>query len=248
MCALTPFQAFCGLRNIDSAIEAAEIFDLPKGLFSPLLTDGGKGWSQVISDLLSEEWNQEIDSLLNRCKGDMDANWVKVAEEIVKISKIHKTDSSIMILPFMNYHELNPGDAMHIEPGVAHIYLQGMAVEVMEPGDNVVRAGLTIKHKDKKEFLSLLNISAEIPQVQSAHGPDHEYTGPVENLTVRRIEDTKIEVNGSSSVDLILTTTGKSKVEHEEETQLKPGEAFLIQGEDLNYTIDTAGSAFLVRG
>ena len=248
VCALTPFKAFCGLRNIDSAIEAAEIFDLPKGLFSPLLTDGGKGWSQVISDLLSEEWNQEIDSLLNRCKGDMDANWVKVAEEIVKISKIHKTDSSIMILPFMNYHELNPGDAMHIEPGVAHIYLQGMAVEVMEPGDNVVRAGLTIKHKDKKEFLSLLNISAEIPQVQSAHGPDHEYTGPVENLTVRRIEDTKIEVNGSRSVDLILTTTGTSKVEHEEETRLNPGEAFLIQGEDLNYTIDTAGSAFLVRG
>jgi len=248
VCALTPFKAFCGLRNIDSAIEAAEIFDLPKGLFSPLLTDGGKGWSQVISDLLSEEWNQEIDSLLNRCKGDMHENWVKVAEEIIKISKIHKTDSSIMVLPFMNYYELNPGDAIHIEPGVAHIYIQGMAVEVMEPGDNVVRAGLTIKHKDKKEFLSLLNISAEISQVQSAHGPDHEYTGPVENLTVRRIEDTKIEVNGSRSVDLILTTTGVSKVEHGEETQLNPGEAFLIQGEDLNYTIDTAGSAFLVRG
>ena len=84
--------------------------------------------------------------------------------------------------------------------------------------------------------------------MQSVHGADHEYTGPVENLTVRRIEDTKIEVNGSSSVDLILTTTGTSKVEHEEETQLKPGEAFLIQGEGLNYTIDTAGSAFLVRG
>jgi mannose-6-phosphate isomerase len=178
----------------------------------------------------------------------MEDNWAKVANEIVKISKIHKTDSSIMILPFMNYHELNPGDAIHIEPGVAHIYIQGMAVEVMEPGDNVVRAGLTIKHKDKKEFLSLLNISAEIPQVQSIHGPDHEYTGPVENLTVRRVEDTKIEVNGSRSVDLILTTTGTSKVEHEEETRLNPGEAFLIQGEDLNYTIDTAGSAFLVRG
>ena len=54
VCALTPFKAFCGLRNIDSAIEAAEIFDLPKGLFSPLLTDGGKGWSQVIYDLLTE--------------------------------------------------------------------------------------------------------------------------------------------------------------------------------------------------
>ena len=137
---------------------------------------------------------------------------------------------------------------MHVEPGVAHIYIQGMAVEVMEPGDNVVRAGLTKKHTDKKEFLSLLDTSAEIPKVQSADETDHEYTGPVDNLTVRRIEDTKIEVNGSSSADLILATTGVTKVEYGEETQLKSGEAFLIQGEDLNYSIDTEGSAFLVKG
>ena len=104
VCALTPFKAFCGLRNIDSAIEAAEIFSLPKGLFSPLLTDGEDGWGEVISDLLSEEWNQEIDNLINCCEDGVDENWRKVAEEIVKISKIHKADSSIMILPFMNYH------------------------------------------------------------------------------------------------------------------------------------------------
>ena len=94
----------------------------------------------------------------------------------------------------------------------------------------------------------LLDTSAEIPKVQSADETDHEYTGPVDNLTVRRIEDTKIEVNGSSSADLILATTGVTKVEYGEETQLKSGEAFLIQGEDLNYSIDTEGSAFLVKG
>ena len=84
--------------------------------------------------------------------------------------------------------------------------------------------------------------------MQSADETDHEYTGPVNNLAVRRIEDTKIEVNGSRSVDLVLATAGVTKVEYGEEAQLKPGEAFLIQGEDLNYIIDTEGSAFLVRG
>ena len=248
VCALTPFKAFCGLRNIDSVTEAAGIFDLPKGLFSPLLTDGEDGWGEVISDLLSKEWEQEIDNLLNCCEDSVDENWKKVAEEIVKISKIHKADSSIMILPFMNYHELDTGDAIHVEPGVAHIYIQGMAVEVMEPGDNVVRAGLTKKHTDKKEFLSLLDTRAETPKVQSADETDHEYTGPVNNLAVRRIEDTKIEVKGSRSADLILATTGVTKVEYGEDAQLKPGEAFLIQGEDSNYAIDIEGSAFLVRG
>ena len=248
VCALTPFKAFCGLRKIDSAIEAAEKFHLPKKLLSPLLTDGEKGWGKVISDLLSGKANQEIESFINRCRDGVDEIWEKVAEEIVKISKIHKTDASILILPFMNYYELNIGEAIHVEPGVAHIYIQGMAVEVMQPGDNVLRAGLTKKHADKNEFLSLLNAGAEIPQVQKADGTDHEYIGPVNNLSVRRIENKKIEVNASRSIDLILATNGVSKVGHGRETQLKPGEAFLIHGEDSNYTIDTTGSVFLVRG
>ena len=248
VCALTPFKAFCGLRKIDSAIEAAEIFDLPKELFSPLLTDKEKGWDKVISDIFSEERSQEIENLVNRCKDNMGGLWGKTAEEIIKISKIYKTDASIMLLPFMNYYELKIGDAMHVEPGVAHIYLQGMALEVMEPGDNVLRAGLTRKHIDKSEFLSLLDTKAKRTEVQRVDETDYEYTGPTDNLAVRRVENTKIEVNGSKSIDLILTTNGVSKVEHEEEIHLKSGEAFLIQGEDSNYTIDVKGSAFLVRG
>ena len=65
---------------------------------------------------------------------------------------------------------------------------------------------------------------------------------------MERAENTKIEVNASRSIDLILATNGISKVGHGSETQLKPGEAFLIHGEDSNYTIDTTGSVFLVRG
>ena len=248
VCALTPFKAFCGLREIDSAIESAEIFDLPKEFFAPLKTDGEKGWGKVIAGLLSGEWNQEIEDLLYRCRSGVDKTREKEAEEIIKIAKIHKIDASIMLLPFMNYHELGIGDAIHVEPGVAHIYIQGMAVEVMEPGDNVLRAGLTKKHTDKSEFISLLDVKAEETQVQNASEEDHEYTGPVDNLTVRRIEDTKIEVNGSKSIDLILATTGVSKVENGEEMQLESGQAFLIHGEDSDYTIETTGSAFLVRG
>ena len=126
VCALTPFKAFCGLREIDSAIESAEIFDLPKEFFAPLKTDGEKGWGKVIAGLFSGEWNQEIEDLLYRCRSGVDETREKEAEEIIKIAKIHKIDASIMLLPFMNYHELGIGDAIHVEPGVAHIYIQGM--------------------------------------------------------------------------------------------------------------------------
>ena len=248
VCAMTPFKAFCGLREAESAIEISEIFDLPKELVSPLRTDGEKGWSEVVTALLSGKWNQEIENLLNRLGVGVDKTREKEAEEIIKIAKMHKIDASIMLLPFMNFHELEIGDAIHVEPGVAHIYIQGMAVEVMEPGDNVLRAGLTKKHTDKSEFISLLDINAEETQIQSASGADHEYKGPVGNLTVRRIEDTKVEINDSRSIDLILATTGVSKIRNGEETQLKPGQAFLIHEQDSNYTIDTAGIAFLVRG
>ena len=147
----------------------------------------------------------------------------------------------------MNYFELNAGDALHVEPGALHVYLEGMAVEVMEPGDNVIRAGLTKKHIDKSEFLSLLDTEAKFPQMQVPKGTDHTYIGPTEKLVVRRIEKTKVEIDSSKGTDLILSTTGVATVEHDEETHIQQGEAFLIDVENESYTVSTSGVLFLIR-
>jgi mannose-6-phosphate isomerase len=64
-------------------------------------------------------------------------------------------DSGIFFSMFMNYIELNDGEAMVIGPGVPHCYIEGECIEAMACSDNVVRAGLTPKAKDVKTLLEV---------------------------------------------------------------------------------------------
>ena len=51
--------------------------------------------------------------------------------------------------------DLEPGQALFVEAGVPHAYLEGFAVELMAPSDNVLRGGLTGKHLDTAAFLDV---------------------------------------------------------------------------------------------
>ena len=139
----------------------ASQFNLPEEIYSPLLSNRSESWKEVIERIFSGNWNQCILDLEKRCSEKIGNSWDTTAEEILKICEFHRDDESILLLPFMNYYELNTGDALHVQPGMVHVYLEGMAVEVMEYGDNVIRAGLTKKHVDKSEILSLLDSQAK---------------------------------------------------------------------------------------
>ena len=247
VCAVTPFKAFCGLREINEAIEAASQFNLPEEIYAPLLSNRSESWKEVIERILSGNWNQCILDLEKRCSEKIGNSWDTTAEEILKICEFHRDDESILLLPFMNYYELNAGDALHVKPGMVHVYLEGMAVEVMEYGDNVIRAGLTKKHVDKSEFLSLLDTKAKLPPVQTPSEKDYLYSGPTEKLTVRRIENATVEIRDSTGTDLILSTDGLTTVKFDEEVNLRQGEALLIDEENESYTVNTSGVLFLVR-
>ena len=67
MCALTSFKAFSGLRETNEAIETAKVFDLPEELYAPLLSNGPRGWKEVIERIFSGNWDQVIADLEKRC-------------------------------------------------------------------------------------------------------------------------------------------------------------------------------------
>ena len=64
---------------------------------------------------------------------------------------------------------------------------------------------------------------------------------------MKRAEKTKVEIDSSKGTDLILSTTGVATVEHDEETHIQQGEAFLIDAENESYTVSTSGVLFLIR-
>lgn len=68
-------------------------------------------------------------------------------------------DPGIVISLLLNRVTLQRGEALYLPAGNIHAYLDGLGVELMTASDNVMRGGLTPKHIDVPELLSVLDFS-----------------------------------------------------------------------------------------
>tara|TARA_B110000438_G_scaffold302656_1_gene361054 strand:+ start:1703 stop:2746 length:1044 start_codon:yes stop_codon:yes gene_type:complete len=248
VCAISQFKAFSGFREIDSAIDAAHVFSLSKDSIYLLKKDGNTAWRKVVEEILLGKWDDLLEKFLITCRNINDVKWVSTAEAILQFAEIYKNDSSILLLPFLRYHELEPGDALHVESGVIHTYFSGMAVEIMNPGDNVLRAGMTNKYIDCSRFIEVFNPEIKPSEVQKAMGADHFYEGPMKKIEVRKLQDVEVFLTDSKGVDLLISTNGSARVKNNKEIFIESGEAFEFAEEENSYTISVQGEAYLIRG
>jgi mannose-6-phosphate isomerase len=72
-------------------------------------------------------------------------------------------DPGLIILFFLNYQILKPGEALTITPGMPHAYLDGTLFECMATSDNVVRAGLSPKFRDLTTLSEITKVQLEKP-------------------------------------------------------------------------------------
>ena len=73
---------------------------------------------------------------------------------VSRLHAAHPFDVGALAPLFMYYRTLKPGQAFFVETGQPHVYLKGLAVEVMGNSDNVIRGALTHKHVDPSAFVS----------------------------------------------------------------------------------------------
>ena len=66
-------------------------------------------------------------------------------------------DPGIAISLLLHTVELHPGEVLYLPAGNIHAYLEGLGIELMAASDNVLRGGLTPKHVDVPELLSVLD-------------------------------------------------------------------------------------------
>jgi mannose-6-phosphate isomerase len=78
------------------------------------------------------------------------------ADTIVRLQEHFPGDAGIAVAMLLHRVDLAPGEALFVEAGVPHAYLEGYAVELMAPSDNVLRGGLTPKHVDVDAFLDVV--------------------------------------------------------------------------------------------
>lgn len=91
-------------------------------------------------------------------------------ETVALLAKWYPGDPGIVISLMLNRVTLRPGEVLYLPAGNIHAYLRGVGIELMAASDNVLRGGLTPKHIDVPELLSVLDFRpVAVPYLEPEH-------------------------------------------------------------------------------
>lgn len=93
----------------------------------------------------------------------------KVLDHVLQAADAFPGDPSVMCVAMLNPVHLEQGESVFIPAGTPHCYLHGTGAEIMTNSDNVLRAGMTPKHKDIPNLLHNLNCNPAPPIDPTSH-------------------------------------------------------------------------------
>lgn len=86
-----------------------------------------------------------------------------VMNNVLEANRAFPGDPSVLSLLMLNPVSLEEGESVYIPAGTPHAYIHGTAAEIMTNSDNVLRAGMTPKHKDIPNLLRSLDCQSAAP-------------------------------------------------------------------------------------
>jgi mannose-6-phosphate isomerase len=165
LCALTGFDALCGLRPVADtvrlidALDVAELMPLRDALLRP---DGLQAAVAMLLAASPADRARLIPAVAAGCDRlhGSGGEWQRETEASLSAARDFPDDIGSVLALLLNAVHLLPGEAIFLAPGQIHAYVRGVAVEIMANGDNIVRAGLTEKHVDIPEFLAIADFTS----------------------------------------------------------------------------------------
>ena len=257
ICALTQFWALSRFRRISGILSYlkkvcaqgldAEIHNLkqqptPKGLkrfYTALMTMDADRQKRIVSQALEQAQRFEAE--------DPVFNWM------LKIADDYPNDIGVLSPILLNLICLKPGQALFLDAGELHAYLEGLGIELMANSDNVLRGGLTPKHVDVPELLRVLkfeDLDVTFLKPQERVPNEFVYTSPVAEFELSEITLNSGAIYRSPadrSVEILLCTRGISTLTDcgsQTETRLQQGISALIPAAVERYTIRGEGTCY----
>jgi mannose-6-phosphate isomerase len=175
LCALTRFEALCGLRP--SAHTIALLTEIGAHELAACVDDVGPGGA------LAALYRGTVDAgaVVEACASSHhpNASWVR------RLAPRYPGDPSVAATLLLNHVVLEPGQALHLAAGNLHAYLGGAGIELMGASDNVVRGGLTVKPVDVDLLLDIVDPTPLAEPVMDAVG---RYPLPEAGVTLVRLD------------------------------------------------------------
>lgn len=190
ICALTPFWGLCGFRTKDEMLRLAESVwpEAHQPALNLLQDHGIKPFFEHLMVLPKDARVGLVSKAVERARTlngeEALFSWM------LRLQQQYPGDIGVLSPLLLNLIELKPGQALFLDAGQLHAYLDGVGVEIMANSDNVLRGGLTAKHVDVPELLNILNFSAmrlNILEPQSVNACERYYPSPVDDFQLSTI-------------------------------------------------------------
>lgn len=196
ICALTGFWAMCGFRPMDQILanlKFLEDTELRKQYVELRKKPGPKTLRRLFCSLLSLD-RDTADGVVKTARELHEPQAGRAADEaagwIGKLAEQQPGDIGAICPLLLNTYHLEPGEAIFLDAGELHAYLEGFGVELMANSDNVLRGGLTSKHVDREELLRTLTFKTQEVPVMTGNPVSPElvvYETPAEEFRLSRI-------------------------------------------------------------
>ncbi len=194
--ALTTFCAMAGFR---SAPEIADL--LGPELCSAFSFDGSgpqelRNFVRRVFSIRGDAYHNLEAKLAARAAALLRSNSSQAREAgamVLELQSLYPQDPGQFGPLILNILNLEPGEGLFVPAGVMHAYVRGSILEVMACSDNVIRAGLTIKHVDVNLLCDILNpdaLPALIRPKRERHpwGSRSVYATPVVEFRLERLD------------------------------------------------------------
>lgn len=181
--AITKFEALCGFvspQELEGIVRMVPEIELVLGTpLSHALTSLSKAWEKEVKTILKAAFTAlmtaskdvivtALTQLLERLeKAQQVRSFTPKELLIMRLAEQYPMDVGILSALFLNYIQLEPGQALYLDANEPHAYLSGECLECMATSDNVVRAGLTPKYIDTKTLCDMLTYKQGMPEILS---------------------------------------------------------------------------------
>jgi len=254
VCALGPFVALCGFRPIAEVVDLFERLAAKEltGVLAPLLQRRDDSGLKLAFEALMQS-DAETQAALAagvvraaRQKRAALPEYATALDWLDAIAARYPRDVGVVACLLLNLVELQAGEALFLPAGNLHCYLSGIAVEVMASSDNVLRGGLTSKHVDVPELLSILKIAAERPVKllpRAGAGSELVYETPAAEFRLSRIHlQEQLWSTDVCGPEIVLVTAGSAELCAQGSSEhLVQGESAFVAGSAGAYTLRGAG-------
>jgi mannose-6-phosphate isomerase len=169
---------------------------------------------------------------------------------VIRLHQTYPSDMGVLFPILLNLVHLQPGQALFLEQGELHAYLNGVGIELMANSDNVLRGGLTSKHVDVAELMRILSFKEKAVNILQPENRELHlgvYRTPAQEFELSVIALNKgdtYEGLVDQGVEMLLCTSGEHRIAESGSMNpltLHKGTSVLIPAAVPGYTIQGKG-------